>query len=150
MGPCAKNRTKCWLLGNDGRVYYGENLCLHPQPACPRLPGEGYEKCHSICGITGHAEDNAIKAAGAAARGGFILVDYHYVCDGCKTMCNEHDVKPMTTDEFIAAGGEYERLGDTVKFKRIPFQVSKSHQRRQFHYNDNAGRRSSSIPGKRK
>lgn len=119
---CAKASFAAWLLGNDGRVYVGWNHALYPQSVCPRAPGEGYEKCHSVCATTGHAEANAIKKAGDAAWGGFLIVDYHYICDDCMSKIEEKGITAMTVEEFLAQGGEVERLGNTVKFKVIPIK----------------------------
>lgn len=82
-GPCAKVRVQAVLIGRSGKAYVGENLCLAPQPVCPRLPGEGYEKCVSICAQLHHAEEQALRMAGTDARGGVMLVGYHYCCDAC-------------------------------------------------------------------
>jgi pyrimidine deaminase RibD-like protein len=62
----------------------GRNDCENPQPVCPREPGEGYEKCQSICKQAGHAEREAVKAAGSAARGGTATLTGHYwMCEPC-------------------------------------------------------------------
>lgn len=116
---CAKAEVHAVLITTDGRLFEGTNWCASPQAVCPRAPGEGYEKCHSICGISAHAEVNAIAAAGDAARGSTIVVAYHYVCDGCQQECKMSDVKPMTVEEWLAAGNEVEKLGNTEVFKQI-------------------------------
>lgn len=119
---CAKAVVRAYLLGNDGIVYYGENIAHQPQEFCPRAPGEGYEKCHSVCRTAGHAEEMAIREAGAAAFGGFMLVDYHYICESCMSKINDEKITAMTVEEFLAQGGEVEILGDTVEFKTIPLK----------------------------
>lgn len=116
---CAKVEVHAYLVTPDGKVYHGTNWCASPQLHCPRAPGEDYSKCHSICGISAHAEVNAIVAAGDAAPGSIIVVDYHYVCDACQQECHMSKVKPMTVEEFIAAGGSVERLDDTQRIKHI-------------------------------
>lgn len=116
---CAKAEVHAVLITPSGETFEGTNWCASPQITCPRAPGEGYEKCHSICGISAHAEVNAIAAAGDAAPGSTIVVAYHYVCDGCKRECKMSDVKPMTVEEWIAAGNEPEKLGNTEVFKHI-------------------------------
>ena len=62
-GPCAKRRVSCTIIDRGGRVFTGENDCANPQAVCPRAPGEGYEKCRSICQQAGHAEIMALEAA---------------------------------------------------------------------------------------
>lgn len=84
-GPCAKTRVLCTIIAPDGRRFDGENTCRNPQYVCPRSPGEGYEKCHSICDQVGHAEAVAASLAGEAARGGTAYLTGHtYACDPCK------------------------------------------------------------------
>lgn len=65
----------------------GRNDCANPQPTCPRLSGEGYEKCRSICQQAGHAELEALKAAkerGLDLTGGSAYIFGHYwICEPC-------------------------------------------------------------------
>lgn len=83
-GPCAKRQVVCVIVGSLGREYRGENNCENPQSVCPRLPGEGYEKCKSVCRQSGHAEIEALRAAGAAADGGTAHIYGHYwICELC-------------------------------------------------------------------
>jgi deoxycytidylate deaminase len=89
MGPCAKVVVKCELVLKDGRTFRGENACHSPQAVCPRLPGEDYEKCHTICQQPRHAETDAIMKAHVIAgkkalRGATIYVDYDRICDECQ------------------------------------------------------------------
>jgi hypothetical protein len=84
-GPCAKARVICTIVAPTGDRFVGENLCANPQPVCPRQPGEGYEKCKTVCGQLGHAEEVAARIAGAAAVGGTAYLEGHtYACDPCK------------------------------------------------------------------
>ena len=46
----------------DGTVFIGTNACASPQAECPRTEGEGYEKCKTVCGQYGHAEETAVRA----------------------------------------------------------------------------------------
>lgn len=86
MGPCAKTTVRCTTVAPDGKQYVGENLCFSPQVRCPREPGEGYEKCTSICHQVGHAEAVAAYLAGDRATGGTAYVEGHtYACEPCKT-----------------------------------------------------------------
>jgi len=67
-----------------GHTYVGRNDCANPQPTCPRSPGEGYDKCKSICGQGGHAEIEAIKAAGDQAKGATaVLFGHYWMCEPC-------------------------------------------------------------------
>lgn len=90
---CAKVEVRSLLQGASGRFYQGSNRCERPQKTCPRLPGEDYEKCHTICKQECHAEVDAIQQAGEDARGGTMWVGYHYVCDKCKALCDAMDVQ---------------------------------------------------------
>lgn len=68
-----------------GETFTGTNDCRNPQPSCPRLPGEGYEKCKSICDQEGHAEEIALKAAGDKAKGAIAeLEGIGYFCKQCQ------------------------------------------------------------------
>lgn len=80
---CAKKVVVCWLFTPTGEVYRGENWCQHPQRTCPRDPGEGYEKCWSVCGQVAHAEVDALMKAGDRARGATAIVQHKRVCDHC-------------------------------------------------------------------
>lgn len=84
-GPCAKRRVVCVIIAADNATrFVGENDCANPQSACPRLPDEGYAKCQSICQQAGHAEAEAVKAAGDAAKGGCAQLHGHYwICEPC-------------------------------------------------------------------
>ena len=95
---CAKRSVMCELYPPPGQgtgiIATGENNCLNPQPTCPRLPGEGYEKCQSICHQTGHAEEMAIAEALAKMESGELpfktmegfeahLYGHYYMCERC-------------------------------------------------------------------
>jgi deoxycytidylate deaminase len=96
FGPCAKRRTQAVLTTVTGEKFVGENVCLNPQPVCPREEGEGYEKCKSICQQLGHAEEQAIQAAGDKARGSTIDVTHWYACKPCSRIALEAGVKNIT------------------------------------------------------
>lgn len=99
---CAKFHTIAVLIGASGRAYVGSNLCNNPQPTCPRTPGEGYDKCKSICEQEGHAEARALAMAGEDAAGGSISVNHWYVCDACRALCEAAGVV-----NFTATGAQY-------------------------------------------
>ncbi len=62
-----------------------------------RAPGEGYEKCQSICQQAGHAEAEAVKAAGEAARGATAYLWGHYwMCEPCGRALREAGVISVT------------------------------------------------------
>lgn len=85
MGPCAKAVVRCTIVSPNGNQFIGENVCQNPQPTCPRLPGEGYEKCTTICRQLGHAEAVAAYLAGDRAIGGTAYLTGHtYACEPCK------------------------------------------------------------------
>lgn len=87
-GPCAKKRVICTIVAPNGQTRVtAENECLNPQPVCPREPGEGYEKCKSICQQFGHAEAVAVHLAEIMgfAKGGHAYVEGHtYACRDCQ------------------------------------------------------------------
>ena len=60
---CAKRHVTCYLVGLDGMLVIGTNSCKNPQLSCPRLPGEDYTKCKTICDQPGHAEMQALEQA---------------------------------------------------------------------------------------
>jgi hypothetical protein len=85
IGPCAKTTVRCTIIAPDGRRWVGANWCLRPQAECPRAPGDGYEKCTSVCGQIGHAEQVAARLAGPDAAGGTAYLEGHtYACAKCK------------------------------------------------------------------
>lgn len=84
-GPCAKATVRCTLVCPDGSRIIGENECYNPQPACPRQPGDGYEKCKTICRQKGHAEVVALAKAGERAAGAHAYIEGHtYACKDCQ------------------------------------------------------------------
>lgn len=83
MGPCAKVTVRCRIVSKLGE-WVAENWCRSPQPVCPREPGEGYEKCKTVCRQIGHAETMAALIAGENARGGTAYIKGHSrVCETC-------------------------------------------------------------------
>jgi len=58
---CAKKVVTCTLWNPETEnTIVGTNWCRNPQVTCPRAPGEGYEKCKTICDQFGHAEETAL------------------------------------------------------------------------------------------
>ena len=92
-GPCAKRQVTCVITAANGKDFVGRNDCANPQDVCPRLPGEGYEKCRSICDQAGHAEIEALKAAGKHAKGAKADLHGHYwICEPCGRALREAGV----------------------------------------------------------
>lgn len=83
-GPCAKQKVLCILWKRDS-IWIGENYCRNSQEVCPREPGEGYEKCKSICDQVGHAEEVALSRAREHAKGcSAELVGHDHYCASCQ------------------------------------------------------------------
>lgn len=107
-GPCAKQTVRCTLVTVRGEHIVGTNLCENPQAACPRAPGEGYEKCRSICRQIGHAEAVAVKIAGEHARGAHAYVEGHdHACRECQIALFGAGVAALTIG--APEGGAVER-----------------------------------------
>jgi deoxycytidylate deaminase len=91
IGPCTKRTVVATIIALDGRRFVGTNYVRNAQPVCPRADmatGVGYELCRDVCDQSGHAEPNAIAAAGDAARGGTLYLEGHtYACEPCKAAC---------------------------------------------------------------
>ena len=93
---CAKKIVRCYLVKEGGHLYAGENTCDFPQQVCPRAPGEGYEKCKSVCRQQGHAEELALKAAGKNAEGcDAWLSGIGYYCRECQEKLFAAGVKSL-------------------------------------------------------
>jgi len=92
-GPCAKQTVTATIITPDGRHFTGTNDCLRAQVSCPRdaagmKTGEGYHLCRDVCQQTGHAEINALRAAGDAAKGARMVITGHtYACKPCIDAC---------------------------------------------------------------
>jgi deoxycytidylate deaminase len=99
MGPCAKQTVICTIITPEGYRFYGSNSCLNPQKECPREPGEDYTKCSTICDQQGHAEEQALRAAGNHAKGARAYIEGHtWVCKNCQ-------------EKLFAAGVESIKVG---------------------------------------
>jgi len=101
---CAKKRVGCSIVATqaDGtrRTYYGTNACANPQPVCPREPGQGYEKCKSICQQEGHAEEVALKLAAQDAVGATAILHNHtYFCRSCQEQLFAAGVKYLSREK---------------------------------------------------
>lgn len=99
-GPCAKVTVRCTLVTPSGEQFVGENWCHNPQTVCPRAPGEGYEKCLSICLQEGHAEVVALRLAGPKALGARAYVEGHtHACRNCQEELFARGVRSLTIGE---------------------------------------------------
>jgi deoxycytidylate deaminase len=98
MGPCAKRRVRCVVITANGS-FWGENVCKYPQRVCPRKEGEGYEKCKTVCGQIGHAEEVALAAAasaGADMKGSVAqLYGHTRACSECQKALGMHGVRRL-------------------------------------------------------
>lgn len=100
-GPCAKRQVLCVIMDTDGNQFVGRNDCANPQKVCPRGPGEGYEKCKSICDQAGHAEIEALRLAGKRATGASALITGHYwMCEPCGRALQEAGIVQVCISAF--------------------------------------------------
>lgn len=94
MDFCVKRPVSAVVTLKDGRILIGGNVCTNQQSTCPRQPGEGYEKCYTVCGQIGHAEQVAIRLIVAEQLAGSAtshvtsvdVYGHHGPCDACKRM----------------------------------------------------------------
>jgi deoxycytidylate deaminase len=97
---CAKRTVYCAIYDVFGNAVGASNRCDNPQEVCPRLPGEGYAKCESICMQNGHAEMQALRAAkkhGMDVRNGrAYVVGHDYACAHCCMMLKAAGVASVT------------------------------------------------------
>jgi hypothetical protein len=70
----------------------GQNWCLNPQAACPRLPGEGYLKCKTVCPQPG-MQKRWPWPWPVSAKGATAYVEGHtYACDNCQSVLKKAGV----------------------------------------------------------
>jgi len=92
---CAKRVVFCELYNTEGDlVSVGSNSCAAPQDVCPREPGEGYEKCTTVCHQFGHAEEVALDISRGDRYGWeqlekAIIYGHHRTCDECRKQLEE-------------------------------------------------------------
>ena len=97
---CAKKRVICTIITTSGHQITGENSCIKPQKTCPRLPGEGYAKCWSICQQPGHAEEMAlVRMRGLSMKPAIVhLNGIDRVCERCKKALREVGVTEVVIE----------------------------------------------------
>lgn len=96
---CAKKIVTCVILTEDYDAFIGRNDCNNAQAKCPRLPGECYMKCRTICDQPAHAEIIALEKAGVKAQGATAFL--HGIDHYCKD-CQQALVKAgVTTLRFV-------------------------------------------------
>ena len=85
MNRCPKRHVVAKVEAIEGNTFYGTNAIRNDSiTECPRLGGEGYEKCKQICGQKAHAEIDALEKAGREAIGGTLTITGHIrICDEC-------------------------------------------------------------------
>lgn len=121
IGYCVKRPVSAVVTLKDGRILIGGNFCTNSQPTCPRLPGEGYEKCYTVCGQLGHAEQVAIRLivreqfTGTAASQIASVDVYNHTgpCDACKRMLAAFGIDKITKFHPHAMPGPIDQ--DTVE-----------------------------------
>jgi hypothetical protein len=90
VGPCAKRQVVCTITARDGQQFIGRNDCRRPQPNCPREPGEGYDKCGTVCQQIAHAEVVAVRLAeneGVCLHGAHaVLTGIDWICQHCRSV----------------------------------------------------------------
>lgn len=105
---CAKQRVRCTIVTVDGSVVPGENSCRNPQTTCPRAPGEGYEKCRTICDQRGHAEAVAVSRLNGRTPVKAILEGHTYACDSCRNALLSVGIRTL-----VIEGKEHDLTGDS-------------------------------------
>jgi len=106
IGYCVKRPVSAVVTLKDGRVLIGGNFCTNQQPTCPRQPGEGYEKCYTVCGQIGHAEQVAVRliirelaqtsSSYASQITSVDVYGHHGPCDACKRMLAAFNLDKLT------------------------------------------------------
>lgn len=96
---CAKQTVSCTLVSKSGAVVIGTNRCADAQPVCPRRPGEGYEKCQTVCQQMGHAEIQALARADLYSvdltDAIAIIQGHYYACEPCARALKEAGISQI-------------------------------------------------------
>lgn len=110
LKPCAKTAVYAMLITLDGEEYFGANWMTNCDvTVCPRLAGDGYDKCKTVCNQAFHAECSALADcndtyADNSVGGEVFIVGHTICCDNCqKEMANNGIVYAASLD----SGNEY-------------------------------------------
>lgn len=125
VGPCAKQVVTATIVTPVGERFVGTNYVRNHQPICPRadMPtGVGYHLCKEVCDQSGHAEPNAIAAAGEKAKGAVLYLEGHtYACDPCKEAADRAGIReivigspPPSTEQKVLAVVAFQSGHDEV------------------------------------
>lgn len=97
---CAKRHVVA-IIEKNGKYYVGSDWCRNPQKKCPRLPGEDYSKCKTVCKQDGHAELDAIKNAKGDAKGGIMyLIGHDHCCEPCLAAIKKAGINKVIFNEY--------------------------------------------------
>lgn len=113
-GKCSK--TEVVAIITDGKTRsVGFNYCESPVEKCPRIDGEGYEKCKTICQQPAHAEINALREFKGDKTKAICYINGHTrVCDDCTKALNVIPVVFGLPKEEISDSQRYKTLGNSV------------------------------------
>lgn len=113
-GKCAKQEVVAVIT--DGTKYsIGYNWCQHPQDICPRVEGEDYTKCKSICGQNSHAEVEALSNfKGDWSKAKLYIQGHTRICDDCKKLSRGIPVIKGLPLVEISDSQRYKCLGNAV------------------------------------
>ena len=104
MKPCFKREVCAVLITNKGEISVGQNIIYNKDVEdCPRVKGEGYDKCITVCQQKGHAETEAIRHARLKGhnieKANLYLMGHYRICDNCQAACDEHNINVIITNE---------------------------------------------------
>lgn len=104
---CRGRHVVAILACVDGSWQVGSNGVRQQQPVCPRQVGQfgrgrGWELCAAICNQPGHAEQQAVAAAGSAAHGATLLLFGHdTICPACRAVLDQAGVKKRLLVDMV-------------------------------------------------
>lgn len=144
IGYCAKRPVSAVVTFKDGRIVIGGNFCTSPQLTCPRQAGEGYEKCYTVCGQLGHAEQIAIRlivrevSLGATTSGSYAshiasvdVYNHEGPCDACKRMLVAFGIDKLTRFHSLALPAPIDEETREVIDKEYALERLGSHSKQQ-------------------
>lgn len=109
LKPCPKRSVYALVVTADGQHYCGANWITNEcVTVCPRVEGDLYEKCKSVCLQPFHAEtsamDHCIDAGNTTIGATVYVVGHDYCCDGCIAAMTANGVSKAVV---IDSGKEY-------------------------------------------